>query len=160
MDILDFNGIGFKIIPSEHMNLRQNLYRSDILTYKEKIKYIIDNYLQFSANELSKIVGFHPNSIRRIAKAYNITKRIDCVPFPNEKFISLSQLGFSLYEISNFGRFRRIDNNILICHSYTIDGYWTIKLVDDSGKRRINRVHRLVASVFLPPNDDPVNKRG
>ena len=105
------------------MNLRQNLYRSDILTYKEKIKYIIDNYLQFSANELSKIVGFHPNSIRRIAKAYNITKRIDCVPFPNEKFISLSQLGFSLYEISNFGRFRRIDNNILICHSYTIDGY-------------------------------------
>ena len=48
------------------------------------------------------------------------------------------------YEISNFGNVRKI-----LKQTFTIDGYKSIGLVDEFGKSKTFRVHKLVAEAFI-----------
>lgn len=62
--------------------------------------------------------------------------------------------GFSNYEISNLGRFRKKGFK---AHRGTINnrGYKIVHLTDDDGRSRMMSVHRLVAMAFVP---NPLNK--
>ena len=68
-------------------------------------------------------------------------------------------LGYEgLYEVSNLGRVRRVK---IIEPTRKKHGYMQISLVDRNGKRRSFRLHRIVATAFVPnPEGKPqVNHR-
>ena len=65
------------------------------------------------------------------------------------------------YEVSNLGRVRNLNyknsGKIEILRAYTNNYGYTIVELRKNGKRKLFRVHRLVAYTFIP-NDDPINK--
>ena len=57
-------------------------------------------------------------------------------------------LGYEgLYEVSNLGRVRRVK---IIEPTRKKHGYMQISLVDRNGKRKSFRLHRVVATAFVP----------
>jgi hypothetical protein len=61
---------------------------------------------------------------------------------------SLSTIGFSKYEISTHGRVKNIRGRIL-SHWKNDDGYACIKITNDEGKSKHNRVHGLLGKLLL-----------
>lgn len=105
-----------------------------------------------TAEEISSIVGLHRNSVQRIAWRNNINKKIITQDLPGEEWFEI--IGYSKYLISNFSRVKRKRDNALIGTTYTIDYYHSIKLVNDEGRRKTVRLHRLVAETFIPNPDN------
>lgn len=122
----------------------------------DKIQYLKDNYLKMTNKELSKKLDIHPQYIVDMLIHLGLSKGIKGTPLPGEEFTSLKKLGFSKYEISNMIRFRNNHNEIIRQYASS-DNYLTVKMVDDSGKRKSCKVSRIVAQMFIP-NDDPENK--
>lgn len=114
-----------------------------------KINYILKNYLKISTSEIAEMLNIAEHNVRSIANRAGLTKRIILSDreYFNESWYEID--GFSKYLINESGVFIRKKDKVLIQWCYTIDGYPTIKLVDDQGIRRINRVHRLVAKLFV-----------
>lgn len=71
-----------------------------------------------------------------------------------ERWETLSFLGFSLYEISNHGHVRNSKTGRILKPEITGDGYLRVYLKQDEGKLKHLYVHRLVAQVFLPNPDN------
>jgi hypothetical protein len=76
--------------------------------------------------------------------------------------------GFSSYQVSNFGRVRSLDRIVKgriagtfakkkgrILKTNIIKGYYSFSITSDSGQKFCAKVHRLVASAFIP---NPENK--
>lgn len=62
--------------------------------------------------------------------------------------------GYSLYEISNLGKIRNVQKNIIRKTKISNEGYEQITLVRDDGKKKYLTVHRLVALTFIPNPDN------
>lgn len=126
-----------------------------MLTEKQ-IKFIKENYMTMSNQELADKIGSTKFIVNNTLGKLGLSRRERMTLLEGEYFISLSNLGFSRYKVSNKGRFINEDN-LIIKSSFTPDGYLGIKMVNDEGKRVTNRSHRIVALAFIP-NDDPINK--
>lgn len=63
--------------------------------------------------------------------------------------------GFSKYEISNLGRFRKVGFKRIQRGTINDRGYKVVHLTDDDGKSRMMSLHRMVAIAFVP---NPENK--
>ena len=62
--------------------------------------------------------------------------------------------GFSGYCVSRYGEIYSLKSKKLLQPQFTYNGYLTIKLINDVGKRLKKRIHRLVLETFRPlPND-------
>jgi len=59
-------------------------------------------------------------------------------------------IGFGRYEISDGGNVRNCKNKKIVKISDNGKGYMKVSLIGDDNKRRTCRVHRLVASHFIP----------
>lgn len=60
--------------------------------------------------------------------------------------------GYPLYEIDQFGNVRRIYKTKRVPMAPTLKrGIYVIRLMDGNGKRKEERLHKLVARTFLPP---------
>lgn len=123
------------------------------MTHEQKIQFVLDNYGSMTAEEISSIVGLHRTSVQRIAWRNDINKKTISKDLPGEEWFELK--GYSKYLISNFSRVKRKRDNALIGTAYTSDFYHSIKLVNDEGKRKTIKLHRLVAETFIP---NPENK--
>lgn len=70
-------------------------------------------------------------------------------------------LGFSTYEISEYGDVRRVVGGITRTKGYVhrpyvnVDGYLAQSLCDDEGERHVVLVHRMVALTFIGEPSDP-----
>lgn len=63
--------------------------------------------------------------------------------------------GFSMYEVSDLGRFRKKGYKKIQRGTINDRGYRVVHLTDDEGKSRMRSIHRLVALAFVP---NPENK--
>ncbi len=63
--------------------------------------------------------------------------------------------GFPLYMVSSMGRIRSLRNGRILKGGLDSDGYRTVLLYPETGKRKNVRWHRLVAEHFIP---NPENK--
>ena len=123
------------------------------MTYDEKIEFIINNYKLMTAKEIANIVGFTLQSVQRIAWRNNIHKDKEYVD-DIEKFYPIKN--FDNYLINKDGVIIRKKDNLIIIHTYTKDKYHSVKLINNNGKRKTLRVHRLVALTFIDnPNNLP-----
>ena len=122
------------------------------MTHEEKVQFVLENYSSMTAEEIASIVGLHRNSVQRIAWRNNINKKTITKDLPGEEWFEIK--GYSRYLISNFSRVKRKRDNALIGTTYTVDYYHSIKLVNDEGKRKTTRLHRLVAETFIPNPDN------
>lgn len=111
-------------------------------------KYIKDNYMTKTNKEISKVIGVSEATIIRFLSKNNLSRRKKFKLKRNEILVDIE--GFSKYKVSSFGRFVRLKDMIEIQQSYTPDGYKSIKLVDDNGKRHTMRVNRVVLYSFEP----------
>ena len=57
---------------------------------------------------------------------------------------------FSNYEVSDHGDVRNAKTKRILSQTLTSNGYYKLKLTDDSGVCQTRRVHRLVALAHLP----------
>jgi hypothetical protein len=75
-----------------------------------------------------------------------------------EDFLKLEEFrtieNFNLYEISQYGRVRKLESHMEIKHGYTKDGYHTIKIRKENGDRHIKRIHKLVIETFFGKTDN------
>ncbi len=63
--------------------------------------------------------------------------------------------GFSMYEVSNLGRFRKMGFKKIQRGTINDRGYKVVHLTNDEGKSKMMSIHRLVALAFIP---NPENK--
>lgn len=121
---------------------------------KKHKRYIVKYYPYQTAGQISKKIGLPEHQIRDIAMQLGVTKRLfsDDVYPSNEYWTDIYHptLSFSKYEISEYGHFRRRKDHMVIQWIYSSDGYCTVKLINDDGKRMSLNVHRLVAFRFCP----------
>ncbi len=71
-----------------------------------------------------------------------------------EKWESLSFLGFSLYQVSNSGNVKNNTTGRILKPEITDDGYLRVYLKHEEGKLKHLYIHRLVAQIFLPNPDN------
>lgn len=65
--------------------------------------------------------------------------------------------GFSKYEVSNLGRFRKKGYKKVQRGTQNDRGYLVVHLTDDDGNDRMMTIHRMVALAFVPnPDNKPV----
>lgn len=121
------------------------------MTHDEKIKFILNNYNNMTAEQIADKVLLHRNSVQRIAWRNGVNKKIIATTLDGEKWFELE--GFSRYLISNKSRIKRKRDNAIISTTLTEDYYHSIKLVNDNNSRITTRLHRLVAITFIP-NDE------
>lgn len=116
----------------------------------EKELFIYENYELLSTKEISILLNIHESSVRRIASRVGKTKRNKL-----EEPVSLFDIdGFSNYGVDETHNVIRRKDNVIIKLSVNEDGYVTLRLSDDNGKRKTLQYHRLLAIVFL---DRPSN---
>ncbi len=63
--------------------------------------------------------------------------------------------GYENYSVSNHGNVKNIKTNTILKGGLTHDNYHHISLLDNKGKRKSWRVHRLIADAFI---ENPDNK--
>lgn len=90
-----------------------------------------------------------PQSVYRIVSKLNLTKREIVKDIGNIYNIP----NFSNYIITSDFQIIRKKDNVKISLSENNDGYITLKLTDDEGKRRTLQYHRVLATVFYPITD-------
>lgn len=117
----------------------------------DKEKFIKENYLEMKNKELSKKLNLKVWDVAKILKDNNLSRRIKYMLYEdkNEKFVCL--LGFKKYIISSKGFVIRSKDSILIQEAKTTDGYSSIKMVNDKGKRQTLRLQRVIGRSFLEP---------
>lgn len=103
----------------------------------DTIKQMIES--GHSVLEIASSLKKHPDSMRK-----KIIRMYGCVPVVNIEDEVWKKVDDSNYEISNFGRFRRIGRRRLIEGSIS-EGYIQVAI---NGVTQ--RVHRLVAKAFIP----------
>jgi len=67
----------------------------------------------------------------------------------DEIWKDLGFLGFSRYAVSDFGRVKRLDKNLILKQSFTRSGYLQVDLFTDEHKVKHCRTNRLCAMAFL-----------
>ena len=132
------------------------VYLSKEFKNEDVKQFVVDNYLKMTTVELAKRLNSTGPKVNNALMYFGLSKGIKGTPLPGEEFTSLKKIGFSKYEISNMIRFRN-DHNEIIRQYSSSDNYLTVKMVDDSGKRKSCKVSRIVAQMFIP-NDDPEHK--
>ena len=129
------------------------VYLSKEFKNEDVKQFLVDNYLKMTTVELAKRLNSTVPKVNNALMYFGLIKGIKDTPLSGEEFTSLKKIGFSKYEISNMIRFRN-DHNEIIRQYSSSDNYLTVKMVDDSGKRKSCKVSRIVAQMFIP-NDDP-----
>src|SRR5438874_385872 len=74
----------------------------------------------------------------------------------NETEIWKKLNGYSMYEISNMGRIKSIESDIIIAKRL-MGKYQCVRITNDNKKKTREKVRYLVAKTFVK-NDDPTNK--
>ena len=121
------------------------------MTELEKKEFLKENYDILTTEEIGQAIGKTGNAVRKMAFVMGVTKReLDYEQKQGEVFVDMDLDGLDNYEISNYGTFRNKKRKCINKWGYTKDGYPTIKLRENDGTRRINRVHRFVAKYFVP----------
>jgi hypothetical protein len=67
----------------------------------------------------------------------------------SERWMSLSFMGFSRYEVSSLSRITNVNTGYMLKGSKTPEGYWRVYMVNDTGKQQSKSFHVLTASAFL-----------
>lgn len=106
-------------------------------TEEDTIKQMIES--GHSILEISLSLNKHPDSMKK-----KIIRMYGCVPIVNIEGEVWKKVDDSNYEISNYGRFRRIGRRRLI-EGCINEGYIQVAINGVS-----QRVHRLVAQAFIP----------
>ena len=92
------------------------------------LDYIRRHYTNESTKSISKKVGIPEVHVRNIAMQLGVTKRLssDLIYLKDSiwRDIIYPGMGFSRYEISEYGHVRRKDDHIAIVWTYTHDDYW------------------------------------
>ena len=130
-------------------------------TRQVKIDFIKNHINDMTYEEMAKELGCHQTYIGKIIKDEKIKRAIPEIELKSdEEFRSLKDLGYSLYEISNYGKIRNINTKkYLIPQKNNDGGYLLVRLINDNkeiNSKNFKNVGRLVASIFVK-NDDPVN---
>lgn len=58
--------------------------------------------------------------------------------------------GFENYEVSAWGRVRNVNTKDILHQENHYKGYMRVDLYDEEGRRKHMKVHRLVATAFIP----------
>ena len=122
----------------------------------KSILYIKETYNLYPAKNIAEQLNLTSQQVREIAKLIGVTKRkFSETTFPNDKWCDIIHptMSFSKYEISDNGHFRRKNDHVVIQWAYGVDGRPTIKLVNDDGKRVINKVSRMMGFTFHQLDD-------
>ena len=76
------------------------------------------------------------------------------VPEVNEEEVWKTSISFPLYEVSSFGRLRRIKNGYIMNPRINVGGYREASLTVTPGTYKMAKIHRLVAEVFCEGYDE------
>ena len=81
-------------------------------------------------------------------KLKQLEKEPIIVPEEGEKEIWKTSISFPLYEVSSFGRLRRIKSGHILSPKINSGGYCEVSLTVTPGTYKMAKIHRLVAEVF------------
>lgn len=81
-------------------------------------------------------------------KLKQLEKEPIIVPEEGEKEIWKTSISFPLYEVSSFGRLRRIESGHILSPKINSGGYCEVSLTVTPGTYKMAKIHRLVAEVF------------
>lgn len=115
-------------------------------------KYIKKYYYLKKNKEIMEYLGISYREFTKRCRNMQLSKRN--IFLLNDCEILKDIPNFSRYKASSDGRILKVKDNTLILPSYTPDGYLSIKLVNDNGKRITIRLNRLIAFVFHNPNNN------
>lgn len=124
--------------------------------------YIELNYKNETDIEIAKKFSCSSSKIEKYRLKHNLLRSKKAKPkifitdndlYDGEIFKSLESLGFSNYEISNYGRARHKSDYKQLYLNTNKDGYNTFTMINDFGATKHVLVHRLVA-IFFVFNDD------
>ena len=124
---------------------------------KEYIEYLTKNFgrVDLSLEEMSRELGLTPKTVAAYGQRLGLARNTIFELLEDEVFISLSKLGYSEYEISNYGKIRTKEKGVLITSSpHHQSGYLQTRLLHDNGERKSVLVHILVANSFLQKEED------
>ncbi len=126
-----------------------NMKQFSAAELKKADAHIKRNYLDQTNQEL--LIGLDLNVAKQFIvdrmAIMRLSRRNIHILLEGEVFRDIE--GFSRYQVSNKGNFIRKKDFIVIQQSFTPDGYRSIKLVSDSGKRTTMRSSRIVGMTFI-----------
>lgn len=123
----------------QQMYLRKNEFDPKVV--EANIKSDVESYLK---SKLPEVKVIETNSIQLDMTEDEILK---------EKWIDMSKLKLSNYEISDFGRIRNSITKIICSTIFDGSGYLKIHLIDDKKDSSYYHVHFLMGSIYLEKKD-------
>lgn len=87
----------------------------------------------------------------------NDKKEIDNTLHEDEEFRNIGifqKIDFSLYEVSNYGKVRNTETNLILRPGLSTTRYLQVCLVDNNKKKFNRKIHRLVAHKFVEGHSD------
>lgn len=123
---------------------------------KEYVEFLKNNYgrVDLTLEEMAKHLGLTPKTTAAYGQRLGL-KRNSIFPLKDDEiFRSMEKIGFTQYEVSNYGTVRNSDGVLIRSHPHHQSNYLQIRLMSDTGKRESALVHRLVAETFLGTQDD------
>lgn len=122
----------------------------------ENHQFIKDNYSKMTCKEIADIIGYKEESVRTIASKMGVNKYYETLDLPEEEWRTHSD--YPSYLISNKGRVKsKLRNKLIFTRVHY--GYKECRVKDKTGKNKSQKIHRLVAQVFItnPENKPYVN---
>lgn len=127
----------------------------------QKIEFIKNHINNMTYAEIAKELKCNQSYIGKIIKDAGIHRDLPSVDLiSDEEFRSLKDLGYSSYEISNYGKIRNVNTKKYLSPQKNRDGgYMMIRLISDNkgANNSFKNIGRLMALTFIE-NDDKENK--
>lgn len=116
-------------------------------------QFIIDNYMNMTDRELAKHTGISKTTIQNFRVHNGLDKtKMGLETFERKPFELLVETAYKGYYISSEGRLVNLEYNYVI-HSRVNQGYYRFRISYD-GKYKYPMLHRLMASAFIPQNNN------
>ena len=127
----------------------------------QKVEFVKNHINDMTYAEMAKELNCNHAYIGRIIKDSGIQRNLPNIELKDdEEFRSLKDLGYSAYEISNYGKIRNINTKKYLSPQKNKDGgYMMVRLINDDkdAKNSFKSIGRLMALTFIE-NDDKENK--
>lgn len=115
------------------------------------IDYLTQNFgrVDLTLEEMAKELGLTSKTTAAYGQKLGLTRNTIFDTHSDEYFVSLEKLGFSNYNISNYGQITNIKGVLITSSPHHQSGYLQTRLINDKGERDSVLVHVLVANSFL-----------
>lgn len=122
---------------------------------KKEVEFVKKNFGKMTYREMGNTLNRSQSYLHGIAKDLGLIQKEYTKDLEGEVWKSPNN--YSEYYISNYGRIKSKTRKKSL-KTRVHEGYYDCRIIDDSGKKRSPRIHRLVAETFMPNNPSEQNQ--